>query len=65
MEEEGCLIVEVSFIPKNIGASDAKDYRPISLIGGVYKIVAKVLTTSITLNKLNGLNYLVWTHAMI
>jgi len=39
MEEEGCLIVEVSFIPKNMGVSDAKDYRPISLIGSVYKIV--------------------------
>lgn len=43
MEEEGCLVVEVSFIPKNMGASDAKDYRPINLIGSVYKIVAKVL----------------------
>lgn len=43
MEEEGYLIVEVSFIPKNMGASDAKDYRPINLIGSVYKIVPKVL----------------------
>jgi hypothetical protein len=30
-------------IPKKSGASDIKDYHPISLVYGVYKIIAKVL----------------------
>ena len=29
-------------IPKKEGAKDLKDFRPISLIGGVYKLLAKV-----------------------
>jgi hypothetical protein len=33
----------VSPIPKKAGAVDIKDFRPISLIGGVYKIISKVL----------------------
>jgi hypothetical protein len=32
----------VSLIPKKAGA-DIKDFRPISLIGGMYKIISKVL----------------------
>ena len=31
-------------IPKKSDAVEVKDFRPISLIGGVYKIIAKVLT---------------------
>lgn len=34
----------VSLILKRIGAAALRDYRLISLISGVYKIVAKVLT---------------------
>ncbi|RVW24957.1 Transposon TX1 uncharacterized 149 kDa protein [Vitis vinifera] len=31
-------------IPKKGGASDVQDFRPISLLGSLYKIIAKVLT---------------------
>lgn len=31
-------------IPKKKGAKELKDFRPISLIGSVYKILPKVLT---------------------
>lgn len=34
----------VAFIPKKPGAVEVKDFRPISLIGGVYKIISKLLT---------------------
>lgn len=30
-------------IPKKYDAEEVKDFRPISLVGGVYKIIAKVL----------------------
>jgi hypothetical protein len=33
----------VSLIPKKTGAMEVKDFRPISLIGGIYKIISKVL----------------------
>lgn len=33
----------VALIPKKVGAEELKDFRPISLIGGVYKIIAKLL----------------------
>ncbi|XP_059456405.1 uncharacterized protein LOC132186445 [Corylus avellana] len=33
----------ISLIPKKAEAVEMKDFRPISLVGGVYKIVAKVL----------------------
>jgi hypothetical protein len=33
----------VSLIPKKAGVVDIKDFRPISLVGGVYKIISKVL----------------------
>jgi hypothetical protein len=34
----------VVLIPKKPGVSDVKDFRPICLIGSVYKILSKVLT---------------------
>jgi hypothetical protein len=33
----------ITLIPKVYGAKDIKDFRPISLVGGMYKIIAKVL----------------------
>lgn len=33
----------ISLIPKNADALEVKDFRPISLVGGVYKIISKVL----------------------
>jgi hypothetical protein len=33
----------IAFIPKKPGAVDLKDFRPISLVSSVYKIIAKVL----------------------
>ncbi len=33
----------VVLIPKKVGVSDVKDFRPISLIGRVYKIISKLL----------------------
>jgi hypothetical protein len=33
----------ISLIPKKVGAVDLKDFRPISLVGAVYKILSKVL----------------------
>jgi hypothetical protein len=33
----------IALIPKISGATDLKDYRPISLVSGIYKIIAKVL----------------------
>jgi len=33
----------VSLIPKKAGAVDIKDFRPISLVGGMNKIISKVL----------------------
>uniref|UniRef100_A0A0V0IG31 Putative ovule protein n=1 Tax=Solanum chacoense TaxID=4108 RepID=A0A0V0IG31_SOLCH len=34
----------IALIPKKPGAVELKDFRPISLIGGVYKIISKLLT---------------------
>uniref|UniRef100_A0A2N9H476 Reverse transcriptase domain-containing protein n=1 Tax=Fagus sylvatica TaxID=28930 RepID=A0A2N9H476_FAGSY len=39
----------VVLIPKKVGASDVKDFRPISLTGSIYKIISKVLA-----NRLRG-----------
>ena len=33
----------IFLIPKKSDAVEVRDFRPISLIGGVYKIIAKVL----------------------
>uniref|UniRef100_A0A0V0GMI2 Putative ovule protein n=1 Tax=Solanum chacoense TaxID=4108 RepID=A0A0V0GMI2_SOLCH len=34
----------IVLIPKKDGAEELKDFRPISLIGGVYKIISKLIT---------------------
>ena len=36
-------------IPKKGGAEDLRDFRPISLVGGLYKWLAKVLTDRLKL----------------
>jgi len=33
----------IALIPKNEGAIDIKDFRPISLVGSIYKLLSKVL----------------------
>ena len=38
----------VSLIPKKVEAMEIKDFRPISLVGGVYKIISKVLAARMT-----------------
>lgn len=34
----------ITLIPKTPGANDLKDFRPISLVGEIYKMIAKTLT---------------------
>ncbi|GKF75780.1 hypothetical protein Tco_0225224, partial [Tanacetum coccineum] len=41
---KGCNSSFIALIPKNPGANMVKDFRPISLIGCMYKIIAKILT---------------------
>ena len=33
----------ITLIPKKIDVVEVRDFQPISLVGGVYKIIAKVL----------------------
>jgi hypothetical protein len=37
----------ISLIPKKVGVVDIKDFHPISLVGGVYKIISKVLANKL------------------
>jgi hypothetical protein len=39
----------ISLIPKASGASDLKDFHPISLLCGIYKIISKVLANRLRL----------------
>ena len=39
----------IALIPKKAAAMEIKDFRPISLVGGVYKILAKVLASRLRL----------------
>nr|GEV42949.1 RNA-directed DNA polymerase, eukaryota [Tanacetum cinerariifolium] len=43
-ELESCNSLFIALIPKIPDANLVKDFRPISLIGSIYKIIAKVLT---------------------
>nr|GEU91829.1 RNA-directed DNA polymerase, eukaryota, reverse transcriptase zinc-binding domain protein [Tanacetum cinerariifolium] len=40
---KGCNSYFIALIPKNLDANLVKDFRPISLIGSLYKIIAKIL----------------------
>ncbi|GKA99799.1 RNA-directed DNA polymerase, eukaryota, partial [Tanacetum coccineum] len=40
----GCNSIFIALIPKIIDANMVKDFRPISLIGSLYKVIAKILT---------------------
>ena len=33
----------LTLIPKKVDAVEVKDFQPISLVGGIYKIISKVL----------------------
>ena len=42
--------INVSFlvlVPKKGGAKDLKDFRPISLVGSIYKLLAKMLVNRV------------------
>ena len=39
----------IALIPKKVAAVEIKDFRPISLVGGVYKVLAKVLASRLRL----------------
>jgi hypothetical protein len=41
--ERSLNAVFLVLIPKILGAIDSKDFRPISLVGSIYKIVVKIL----------------------
>ena len=41
--EKSFNVTFIALIPKKNGASNIRDFRPISLVGSVYKILAKVL----------------------
>jgi hypothetical protein len=41
--EKSLNVSFIALIPKIPGAISLKDFRPISLVGGIYKIIAKVL----------------------
>ncbi|RVW53013.1 putative ribonuclease H protein [Vitis vinifera] len=41
------LVVLLGCVPKKGGAEDLKDFRPISLVGSLYKLLAKVLANRI------------------
>lgn len=43
------MLRSLSFSLKKVGAVELKDFRPISLVGGVYKILAKVLANRMKL----------------
>lgn len=37
----------INLVPKKYGAEELRDYRPISLIGGVYMIISKLSTKTL------------------
>jgi hypothetical protein len=47
--EKSCNSTFISIIPKVSGASDLKDFRPISLVSGIHKIISKILANRLRL----------------
>jgi hypothetical protein len=47
MFEKSSNVSFIALIPKIPGAISLKDFRPISLVGGIYKIIAKVLANGL------------------
>jgi hypothetical protein len=47
--EKSCNSTFISLIPKVSEASYLKDFRPISLVSGIYKIISKVLANRLRL----------------
>jgi hypothetical protein len=47
--EKSLNVLFILLIPKIPGAISLKDFRPISLMGGIYKILAKVLANKMKL----------------
>lgn len=52
--ERSLNVAYVALIPEKTGAIELRDFRPISLIGGIYKIIAKLLAERLkrVINKL-------------
>ncbi|XP_026434772.1 uncharacterized protein LOC113332450 [Papaver somniferum] len=48
----------IALIPKKAGVEEVKDFRPISLIGSVYKIISKVLAERLKREQVDALRYL-------
>nr|GEW85974.1 RNA-directed DNA polymerase, eukaryota, reverse transcriptase zinc-binding domain protein [Tanacetum cinerariifolium] len=51
---KGCNLSFITLIPKNQNASLVKDFRPICLVGSLYKIIAKILANRLV-GVLNGI----------
>ncbi|GJZ68261.1 RNA-directed DNA polymerase, eukaryota [Tanacetum coccineum] len=51
---KGCNASFIALIPKNQNASLVKDFRPICLVGSLYKIIAKILANRLV-GVLNGI----------
>jgi hypothetical protein len=49
MFEKSLNATIIALMPKKFGAVDIKDFLPINLVGGVYRIVAKVLANKLEL----------------
>jgi hypothetical protein len=49
MFEKSLIATYISLIPKKLEAIDIKDFRPISIVGRVYKIVSKVLANMLNM----------------
>uniref|UniRef100_A0A7N2MM51 Reverse transcriptase domain-containing protein n=1 Tax=Quercus lobata TaxID=97700 RepID=A0A7N2MM51_QUELO len=49
--EKSLNVTFIALIPKRNGASNIRDFKPISLVGSVYKILAKILDSVLIANE--------------